>query len=61
MFKALMLENLDGKVSASVRQVEESQLPAGEVTVAVEYSSLNFKELSPRAGHRFFRHRHRQQ
>jgi len=44
MFKALMLENLDGKVSASVRQVEESQLPAGEVTVAVEYSSLNFKD-----------------
>ena len=44
MFKALVLENSDGKVSASVRQIEESMLPRGDVTVAVEYSSLNYKD-----------------
>jgi len=44
MFKALVLENSDGNVTASVRQIEESMLPGGDVTVAVEYSSLNFKD-----------------
>jgi acrylyl-CoA reductase (NADPH) len=44
MFKALVLENSHGKVAASVRQIEESMLPPGDVTVAVEYSSLNFKD-----------------
>jgi acrylyl-CoA reductase (NADPH) len=44
MFKALMLENTNGAVSASVVPVEESRLPAGNVTVAVEYSTVNFKD-----------------
>jgi acrylyl-CoA reductase (NADPH) len=44
MFKALVLESADGTVSASVRELAESTLPAGNVTVAVEYSSVNFKD-----------------
>ena len=44
MFKALVVENADGKISASVQQVEESRLPAGDVTVAIEYSTVNYKD-----------------
>jgi acrylyl-CoA reductase (NADPH) len=44
MFKALLLEESDGKVTASVRELEESALPAGNVTVAVEYSTVNYKD-----------------
>jgi acrylyl-CoA reductase (NADPH) len=44
MFKALVLESADGTVSASVRELAESTLPAGNVTVAVEYSTVNFKD-----------------
>lgn len=49
MFKALMLENADG-FKASVTQVDESQLFSsksdfkGDVTVAVAYSTLNYKD-----------------
>jgi acrylyl-CoA reductase (NADPH) len=44
MFKALLLEEKDGKVSGSIQSLEESRLPAGDVTVAVEYSTLNYKD-----------------
>jgi acrylyl-CoA reductase (NADPH) len=44
MFKALLLENTNGAVSASVVPIDESRLPAGNVTVAVEYSTVNFKD-----------------
>lgn len=44
MFKALLLDNQDGKTKAALTQLAESQLPAGEVRVAVSYSSLNYKD-----------------
>ncbi len=44
MFKALLLEESDGKVSASLQDLEESRLPEGDVTVAVEYTTLNYKD-----------------
>jgi acrylyl-CoA reductase (NADPH) len=44
MFKALLLEEKDGKVSASLKSLEESALPQGDVTVAVEFSTLNYKD-----------------
>ncbi|QEX23813.1 alcohol dehydrogenase [Hypericibacter adhaerens] len=44
MFKALLLEEKDGKVSASIKSLEESALPQGDVTVAVELSTLNYKD-----------------
>ena len=51
MFRALLLEkSADGPAVATVRTLEDSALPPGEVTVAVEYSTLNYKDglcLSP--------------
>jgi acrylyl-CoA reductase (NADPH) len=53
MFRALVLEK-DGEAAvARVRDLEDSALPPGEVTVAVEYSTLNYKDglcLSPTGG-----------
>lgn len=45
MFNALVVEkNEEGKTSASVQQMTLEQLPAGDVTVAVEYSTVNYKD-----------------
>ena len=45
MFKALVVEkDADGKTSAGVQELSLDQLPAGEVTVAVEYSTVNYKD-----------------
>jgi acrylyl-CoA reductase (NADPH) len=43
-FTALVLEQTDGAVAAGIQEVEESALPDGDVTVAVEWSSLNYKD-----------------
>ncbi|MGB1011980.1 MAG: acryloyl-CoA reductase [Thiolinea sp.] len=44
-FNALVVEkNDEGKTSASVQTLDDSQLPAGDVTVAVEYSTVNYKD-----------------
>jgi len=43
-FTALLLEENAGKVAARVASLPESDLPAGDVTVAVEYSTLNYKD-----------------
>ncbi|WP_330961703.1 acrylyl-CoA reductase (NADPH) [Photobacterium sp. 53610] len=44
MFKALILNQQDNKTLAQVGDVEDSQLPDGDVTIAVDYSSLNYKD-----------------
>lgn len=43
-FKAILLEEADGKVSASIKTLDDASLPEGDVTVAVEYSTLNYKD-----------------
>ena len=44
-FNALVVEkNDEGKTSALVQQLEVSDLPHGEVIVAVEYSCVNYKD-----------------
>jgi acrylyl-CoA reductase (NADPH) len=43
MFQALVLEK-DPEFRAEVRSVDDSFLPEGDVTVAVDYSTLNFKD-----------------
>ncbi|MEJ6394947.1 acryloyl-CoA reductase [Gymnodinialimonas sp. 2305UL16-5] len=44
-FNALVVEKgEDGKTSASVEAITEDRLPDGDVTVAVEYSTLNYKD-----------------
>ncbi len=44
MFRALVLEKEGDVAVARVRELEDSALPAGDVTVAVEYSTLNYKD-----------------
>ena len=44
MFKALLLQQQDKQTIASIEQLDDSQLPAGDVTVAVKYYSLNYKD-----------------
>jgi acrylyl-CoA reductase (NADPH) len=47
MFKALLLEKADAGFSVAIRELDEAALPAaqdGDVTVAIEYSTLNFKD-----------------
>ncbi|MCG9666053.1 acrylyl-CoA reductase (NADPH) [Vibrio mediterranei] len=44
MFKALLLNQEDKKTIATVSQVDESQLPEGNVKIDVKYSSLNYKD-----------------
>tara|TARA_R110002124_G_scaffold48148_13_gene142455 strand:- start:1798 stop:2790 length:993 start_codon:yes stop_codon:yes gene_type:complete len=44
-FNALMVEkDEDGKTHATVTQIDVDQLPAGNVTVAVDYSTVNYKD-----------------
>jgi acrylyl-CoA reductase (NADPH) len=43
-FRALVLHEIDGKVSARLERLPETALPDGEVTVDVEYSTLNYKD-----------------
>ena len=53
MFRALVLEKDGDAAVARLRELDESALPAGDVTVAVEYSTLNYKDglaLSPNGG-----------
>jgi acrylyl-CoA reductase (NADPH) len=53
MFRALLLEKDGDAAVARLQDLEDSALPAGEVTVAVEYSTLNYKDglaLSPSGG-----------
>jgi acrylyl-CoA reductase (NADPH) len=43
-FRALVLHEEGGKVVPRIETVDEALLPAGEVTVAVECSTLNYKD-----------------
>src|SRR5215468_11100423 len=44
MFRALVLHEEGGKVVPRIEAVDEVRLPPGEVTVAVECSTLNYKD-----------------
>jgi acrylyl-CoA reductase (NADPH) len=44
MFKALMLTQHEKKTQAALADLDDSALPAGDVTVRVDYSSLNYKD-----------------
>ncbi|MBC7155743.1 MAG: oxidoreductase [Rhodobacteraceae bacterium] len=44
-FRALLVEKDDaGQTRASVQDIDDARLPEGNVTLAVEYSSLNYKD-----------------
>ena len=42
--KALLLREKDGKVTGAIEEIADDQLPAGDVTVVVQYSTLNYKD-----------------
>lgn len=45
MFRALLLEkDADGVARATIKEIDTSALPVGEVTVAVDYSTVNYKD-----------------
>ncbi|MGX9416448.1 acrylyl-CoA reductase (NADPH) [Vibrio sp. RC27] len=44
MFKALVLNQQDKKTTSAIETLDSSQLPDGDVLVAVDYSSLNYKD-----------------
>ncbi|MAY32445.1 MAG: oxidoreductase [Rhodovulum sp.] len=54
MFNALVMEqDADGKATPHIRQIAVDDLPEGDVVVAVDYSTLNYKDglcLSPKGG-----------
>ena len=43
-FRALVLEETDDGVAGAIGELDESDLPDGEVTIAVKYSDLNYKD-----------------
>lgn len=45
MFRGLLIDRQeDGRQTAAMRMLDEASLPAGEVTVRVAYSTLNYKD-----------------
>jgi acrylyl-CoA reductase (NADPH) len=43
-FDALMLRESGGEVVVGIEQIALTDLPDGDVTVAVQYSGLNYKD-----------------
>jgi len=44
MFKAVMIEKDEAGYRTSLKDVDESQLPEGDVTVRISHSTLNYKD-----------------
>jgi acrylyl-CoA reductase (NADPH) len=44
LFKALLVEKDEHGYQANIRELPESSLPEGDVTVDIEYSTLNYKD-----------------
>ncbi len=44
MFHALVLDEADGDIRSSIQEIDEERLPDGDVIVAVDYSTLNYKD-----------------
>lgn len=42
--QALVLEQSDGLTHAQIREIDAEQLPAGDVTVDISWSSINYKD-----------------
>ena len=43
-FSALVLDEADGKATAAIKTLSDAELPEGDVTVRVCYSTLNYKD-----------------
>jgi acrylyl-CoA reductase (NADPH) len=44
MFRGLVINKTDGVQTAAIQDINESDLPEGDVTVRVAYSTLNYKD-----------------
>lgn len=44
MFSAILIEKNEAGQSVALKQLDEAQLPEGDVTIDVAYSTLNFKD-----------------
>ena len=44
MFTALVIDEVDGKVTQSIKELSQDLLPSGDVTIAASYSTLNYKD-----------------
>ena len=44
MFSAIVIDKPDGAYQASLQSLDESALPEGDVSVRIDYSTLNFKD-----------------
>jgi acrylyl-CoA reductase (NADPH) len=49
-FKAYLIEDVDGRVKSGFVSMDEAQLDAGEVTIRVAYSSVNYKDALAATG-----------
>lgn len=49
-FKAFLIEQSEGKIASRFATLEENQLDAGEVTIAVAYSGVNYKDALAATG-----------
>ncbi|MFM5931752.1 MAG: MDR family oxidoreductase [Novosphingobium sp.] len=44
MFNAILIEKTETGQSVALKQIDESELPEGDVTIDVQYSTLNYKD-----------------
>ena len=44
MFNAILIEKTDDGQTCGVKQLDDSQLPEGDVTIDVQYSTINYKD-----------------
>jgi|KBSSwiS6_1023812.scaffolds.fasta_scaffold03033_2 acrylyl-CoA reductase (NADPH) len=44
MFSAIVIDKTDAGQTVSLTQVDEAQLSEGDVTIDVQYSTLNYKD-----------------
>src|SRR3974390_341469 len=44
MFQGLLIDKVDGAYSTRLTELDEKDLPEGDVTVRVAYSTLNYKD-----------------
>ena len=49
-FKALLIEERDGKVVSGFSMLDETRLDPGSVTIRVAYSSVNYKDALAATG-----------
>ena len=44
MFSAIVIDKTDDKQTVSIQSVDEASLPEGDVTIDIDYSTLNYKD-----------------